>query len=69
MMAKRHLTRPETRRAMWQRLVAQDEDDPVDPKPTRRRKTGKQAPKLEGRASAERQEATDQPETSNNTVC
>ena len=68
-MAKRHLKRPETRRAMWQRLVAQGDEDPIDPKPGRRRKTGKQPPKIEGRTSAEPQEVTDQPETSNSTVC
>ena len=37
MLAKRHLKRPETRRAMWKRLEMEDEDDLVDPKPVRRR--------------------------------
>ena len=40
-MAKRHLKRPETRRAMWQRLTRPDDEDPVEPKPARRHR-GKQ---------------------------
>ena len=52
-MAKRHLKRPETRRAMWQRLNNEDMEDPVEPKPTRRRLRGKQNPSLEGRAGPE----------------
>ena len=31
MMTKRHLKRLETRRAMWQRLAREDDDDPVEP--------------------------------------
>ena len=50
MRAKRHLRRPETRKAMWERLTRQDEEDPVEPKPTRRLR-GKQNASLGARGS------------------
>ena len=69
LMAKRHLKRPETRRAMWQRLQEQEEEDPVEPKPTRRRLRGKQNTSLEGRVGPEQQKSNNtEEETSNNTV-
>ena len=63
--AKRHLKRPETRRAMWQRLTKQDDEDPVEEKP-RKRFRGKQSASLEGRVGPDHQQ--DESDTSNSTM-
>ena len=76
LMAKRHLKRPETRRAMWKRLLQPDYDlveqgdleDPVEEKQSRRRLRGKQR-KPEGRTGPHQVKVDeDQPEVTENAV-